>query len=63
MKASEALLRAIAAEGGTIDATQLDEWVGKLIAAGFVKKAPNFRYTLTDSAVIWLKGKGVELPK
>lgn len=63
MKASEALLRAIASEGGQIDGPTMDAWLGKLLKAGFIEKAPDFSYKLTDSAVKWLGTKGVEVRK
>lgn len=63
MKASEALLRAIAAEGGKIDGPTMDGWLGKLIQAGFLNKAPNFQYELTPAAVKFLESKGVQVKK
>jgi Mn-dependent DtxR family transcriptional regulator len=61
MKASEALLRAIAAEGGKISGPTMDDWLGKLIKAGFLEKAPEFSYKLTENAVKWLDKKGVKV--
>ncbi len=64
MKGSEALLRAIANEGGQINALQLDEWLGKLLAAGFLNKnstEDNFYYELTDKSKEFLRKKGVEI--
>lgn len=61
MKASEALLRCIAAEGGTIDATQLDVWLGKLYEAGLLEKGDNFTWKLTDQAKNFLRKKGVTI--
>jgi DNA-binding PadR family transcriptional regulator len=61
MKASEALLRAIASEGGQVSSPTIDDWLGKLLKAGFLTKAPDFSYKLTDSAVKWLATKGVKV--
>ena len=61
MKGSEALLRCIAAEGGTISGTRPDEWMGLLYEAGFIEKSPNFSWTLTEKAKTLLKTKGVKL--
>lgn len=61
MKGSEALLRAIASEGGTIDGTQLDVWLGKLHKAGFLEKGDNFTWVLSDKAKTFLKSKGVNV--
>jgi hypothetical protein len=61
MKASEALLRAIAAEGGQIDGPTMDAWLGQLIKAGFLEKAPDFKYSLTEPAIKWLEKKGVKV--
>jgi len=64
MKSSEALLRAIANEGGQINALQLDEWLGKLLAAGLLgKKATedSFYYELTDKSKVYLRKKGVKI--
>lgn len=61
MKASEALLRCIAAEGGTIDGTRPQEWIGKLYEAGLLEKGDNFTWKLTDQAKDFLRRKGVEV--
>lgn len=61
MKASEALLRAIAAEGGKVDGPKMDEWLGQLLKAGFLEMTDDFTYQLTEPAVRWLKGKGVNV--
>ncbi|MFJ5716548.1 hypothetical protein [Neobacillus sp. NPDC093127] len=62
MKGSEALLRAIAAAGGTISGTQLDEWMAQLLKAGFIKKGETpFTYELTDVSKNFLKKKGVDV--
>lgn len=61
MKASEALLRAIAAEGGAIDSPTMDKWLGQLLKAGFLTKEPDFKYQLSEPAIQWLKTKGVLL--
>lgn len=63
MKGSEALLRAIAAEGGTVAAVRLDEWMKLLQKSGFVKAQMNqddnlFYWELTDKAKIFLEKKG-----
>jgi hypothetical protein len=62
MKGSEALLRAIAAAGGTIDAEQFDIWLGQLLKAGLIQKgeAP-FTYELTAAAKGFLRKKGVDV--
>lgn len=62
MKASEALLRCIAAAGGTIDAVQLDLWLQQLLKANLIQKgeAP-FTYELTDTAKGFLQKKGVSI--
>jgi hypothetical protein len=59
VKASEALLRCIANEGGTIDGPQVDVWLGQLHKAGFLEKGPNFTWVLSDKAKVFLKQKGV----
>ncbi|XJZ25967.1 hypothetical protein ACF5W4_11195 [Bacillota bacterium Lsc_1132] len=61
MKASEALLRAIASEGGQIDGPKMDEWLGQLLKAGLLEKAPDFKYKLTEPAVRFLQKKGVNV--
>jgi len=61
MKGSEALLRAIAAAGGTIEGAQLDVWLSQLVKADLVKIAPDFTYELTETAKIFLRKKGVEI--
>ncbi|MCR9040923.1 hypothetical protein QRX25_10550 [Bacillus sp. L381] len=63
MKGSEALLRAIAAEGGTIAAVRLNEWMKMLQGSGLVKASMNqddnlFYWELTDKAKAFLKKKG-----
>ncbi|MCY9334093.1 hypothetical protein MOF01_07975 [Bacillus spizizenii] len=63
MKGSEALLRAIAAEGGTVAAVRLDEWMKMLQKSGFVNARMNqddnlFYWELTDKAKVLLKKKG-----
>ncbi|MDU0154011.1 hypothetical protein [Bacillus cabrialesii] len=63
MKGSEALLRAIAAEGGTVASVRLDEWMKLLQKSGFVKARMNqddnlFYWELTDKAKIFLEKKG-----
>jgi hypothetical protein len=61
MKGSEALLRAIAAAGGTIEAAQFDVWLGQLVEANLVKTAPGFKYELTEPAKEFLRKKGVNV--
>lgn len=62
MKASEALLRAIASNGGKLQPAQLDDWLTQLLKAGLIKKgeAP-FTYELTSTAKVFLQKKGVAL--
>jgi hypothetical protein len=62
MKSSEALLRAIAANGGQLGPAQLDDWLGQLLKAGLIKKseAP-FTYELTSTAKGFLLKKGVDV--
>lgn len=62
MKGSEALLRAIAANGGMLGPAQLDEWLGQLLKAGLITKgeAP-FTYELTAAARGFLQKKGVNI--
>ena len=60
MKGSEAMLRAIAAAGGSISATQFDEWMGQLLKAGFVQFGMEpFTYELTEQARKFLEKKGI----
>lgn len=60
MKSSEALLRAIAANGGRLGPAQLDEWLKQLLKAGLVQKgAQPFTYELTETAKGFLQKKGV----
>lgn len=64
MKSSEAIIRAIANEGGRIPAVQFDKWLGQLVAAGFLQKETikdEFYYSLTDPAKEFLRKKGVRL--
>lgn len=62
MKSSEALLRAIAANGGKLEPCQLDDWLGQLLKAGLIKKGElPFTYELTDTAKGFLQKKGVTL--
>ena len=67
MKGSEALLRTIAAEGGRIEATQLQIWLSKLIESGYIETVTDgdsesvFFYELTDKSKELLKQKGVTL--
>lgn len=62
MKGSEALLRCIAANGGTIAAEQFDLWLGQLLKAGLIRKgAQPFTYELTDASKLFLQKKGVSL--
>lgn len=60
MKSSEAILRAIAANGGSLGPAQLDEWLGQLFKAGLIEKGEDpFTYNLTDTAKGFLLKKGV----
>jgi len=61
MKGSEAILRAIANEGGTIDAFRLEEWIVMLLKAGLIEKGERFTYHLTEPAKQFLRKKGVEI--
>lgn len=66
MKASEALLRAIASNGNEIPAVQLDQWFGELEKARLITRVIKddknvFYWKLTDAAIAFLKKKGVEI--
>lgn len=64
MKSSEALLRAIAAAGGEIPATQIETWMSQLIEADLLETETRddkevFYYKLTEKSIEFLKKKGV----
>jgi DNA-binding PadR family transcriptional regulator len=66
MKGSEAILRAVANEGGKIAAVQVDTWVGLLVKAGFLdieaqEEGDVFYYQLTPKAKQLLRSKGVKV--
>lgn len=66
MKGSEALLRAIATEGGEVPAIRIEEWMATLHKAGFleaVQKEDNnvFYWKLSEKSKSFLKKKGVEV--
>lgn len=66
MKGSEALLRAIASEGGEVPAIRVEEWLGQLHKAGFLEPVQKedknvFYWKLSEKSKAFLKKKGVEV--
>lgn len=61
MKSSEAVLRAIAAEGGTITGPRALAWIKELKRAGYLEPGDGYSWVLTEKARTYLSSKGVEM--